>query len=232
MRRLHCEALPEKGGRVTLDDAARRHARVLRLAVGDALVLFDGSGHETNARIVSLEPELICAVEELRKTESHQRRVVLVQCLAKGDKVDEIVRAVTEAGVAEVRLADSTRGVMKWDEKKKDAKLERLVRVAREAARQSGRATVPEVFSPLPLSEVMALAPPTAIRVALVPGARATLFQELMKEGVGREVWMVVGSEGGIGEGLGGWTAASIGSHVFRVEHAGLVGVALAMAVR
>lgn len=233
-RRLFAAALPELGGSVLLDAEAAHHARVLRLAEGDAVMLFDGRGRECAARIVTLgDADTRCDAEPSRAAQAAARRVVLIQCLPKGDKLESIVRMSTELGVAVIALAHGARSVARPDAKRAAAQLERLSRIAQEAARQSEQATVPSIDAPAPLDEVALRAPAAALKLALVPGAAGTLSELLRAADDATEVWLVVGPEGGLDDAeratlsARGFAHAALGASTLRVETAAPVAVAL-----
>lgn len=234
MRRLHAEALPPDGGAVELGGDAARHAKVLRLSAGATVVLFDGEGHEADATIDAIGERVRCTAGPRRDARPDRPRVVLCQALPKGGKLDDIVRATTELGVAAIHLAHGARSVARPDEGRADKKLGRLAKIAREAARQSERADVPEIVAPAPLDDVAARAPAEAAKIALVVGAAASLDEALPPEAP--EVWLVIGPEGGLAEAevealrARGFAAAGLGSAVLRVQTAAPVAVALAMA--
>jgi len=226
-RRLHHAPLPEAPAELTLSPEAARHARVLRLREGDALVLFDGRGSEADARVIGVDP-LRCTVEPARIAAEAGPRVVLCYAVPKGSKkLDQVVRGATEVGVAAIHLVLTERCVAR-PERDARGKLERLARVATEAARQSGRATVPDVIGPAPLSEVAARAPAGARRVVAAPGHGAF-------DAGGDEAWLIVGPEGGLSdaelEGLGarGFTPIGLGPTVLRTETAAVVAPALVL---
>jgi 16S rRNA (uracil1498-N3)-methyltransferase len=217
---------------------AAHHARVLRLAIGDAVILFDGRGRECDARLVALDAEsLRCEAEPPREGATMTRRVILVQCLPKGDKIEAIVRMATELGVAEIALAHGARSVARPDAKRAEAQRERLERIAREAARQSEQASVPAITAPVALREAAARAPGAALRFALVPGAGTPLAACLARASDDAEIWLVIGPEGGLApdeiaalDALG-FALAELGSSTLRVETAAPVAVALARMV-
>ncbi|MEM9194889.1 MAG: RsmE family RNA methyltransferase, partial [Myxococcota bacterium] len=192
-RRLLIPDLPLDGGTVRLADSAAHHVRVLRLGVGDAVELFDGRGRIALATIGAVsEGEVLCRAEPaVQRTEG--LRVVLVQALAKGAKLDAIVRMCTELGVAEIRLAETLQAVPRPAADKALRRVERLRRFAAEAARQSGRSVVPTLVAPAPLIQAAA-APARAVRWVLVPGAG----RGSDRAGSSDEAWLVVGPEGGL----------------------------------
>ena len=234
-RRLFASALPEQGGLVALSPDAARHARVLRLSIGDPVRLYDGDGREAAARVVELDGDrMTCEAEPAHATApASGARVVLVQALPKGDKLDTIVRMGVELGAAAFHLADSERSIAKLDARRAPARIARLSRIAREAARQSGRTIVPEVHPPQALVEVCKKAPEHAQRVVLWERATVDLRDALAAPA--DEVWLVVGPEGGLSEAevaalrAIGYRDARLSDAILRVETAAPVAVALAL---
>lgn len=139
---------------VTLGADEARHLRdVLRLKAGDEVYVFDGRGREFRCVVSTSKrdaAELRIETEvEPAKPES-QLQLNLCVALLKGEKFDLVVQKATELGVrkitplitryADIHLrdaADATKRVARWQ------------RIALEAAKQSGRAFVPEISLPL-----------------------------------------------------------------------------------
>ena len=120
------------------------HAKnVLRLQEGDEVVLLDGSGTEYDAIISKVSKgEMLCTVTGRRPSDKECRtRVRLLIGALKGDKTELVVQKATELGVAEIAVFSSRYCSAYFSENK----LERLQKVAREAAKQCLRATVPSV---------------------------------------------------------------------------------------
>lgn len=229
--RLPCAALPPAGGDVTLDAAAAHHARVLRLSVGASVVLFDGVGGEADATLVALSRDQArCETGPRRHPELGRPHLTLCPGLPKGTKLDTVVRAATELGVAAVRPFVAERSVSRPDAKRAEKRFLRLTAVAREAARQSGRADVPHIATPLPLAALLAQAEDARI-VAFHPRGTTGLADALSR---GQRTWLVVGPEGGLSEAelalleSNGAALVSLGPTVLRTETAGPVAVALA----
>jgi 16S rRNA (uracil1498-N3)-methyltransferase len=232
VRRLFCAILPSQGAEVALDADAAQHARVLRLTQGDELELFDGRGGRVHARLARLEKRsATCVATGPVERVAEGARVVLVQCQPKGTKLDEIIRMTTELGVSAIHVALSERCVARSEGGRAEAKAERWLRVAREAARQSEQAYVPEISPPAPLAQVLARAPHTACRVGFTERGGQAFPQPLDA----REVWLVVGPEGGFSAadrlllGEAGFVSASLGRAILRTETAAVVGVALGL---
>jgi 16S rRNA (uracil1498-N3)-methyltransferase len=239
-RRIAVEELPDAGKRYALSAEAARHARVLRLQPDCYLELFDGSGKTARARVVSIsDKEVVCDVEGCVAALPQARRLVLVQALPKGAKLDGIVRACAELGVDAIRLAESKRSVPRADGSTAQRE-QRLTRIAREAAALSGRATAPLIVPPLPLLEVVSQAPPFARRLVFWESSTERLEAALLDPqrpvlGIDEEVWVVVGPEGGLSaeeiaalKGYG-YREATLGPFVLRVETAAPLAVGLVL---
>lgn len=154
MRRFFIDKTVIEGESVILcGDEARHIASVLRMCAGDELILINGSGNEMNARIQSVSKDevaltvtgvSVCAAEP-------RNRVTLIQGLPKSDKLEFIIQKCVELGVFAVCPVQMKRSVVKGE--RNANKLERYNRVSHEAAKQSGRAYAPEVFTAASLKE-------------------------------------------------------------------------------
>lgn len=229
---------PERidGSRVTFDRQETRHlARVLRLGPGDLVLATDGLGREYTVRIDALGAAATGTVLAAapRPTES-PIAVTLVQGVPKGDKMEAIIRAATELGVTRIVPALTARTVVRLEEDRRRERVRRWQRVAREAAKQCGRAAVPEVTEPVPLSRALEDARHVALRICLWEAARCPLGEILRGvAGMPGAVALAVGPEGGLSasevaqaEGAG-WAIAGLGPRILRVETASMTAVAL-----
>ena len=229
VRRLYVPELPEKGGAVRLGDAPSRHVHVLRLRAGDPVVLFDGKGRAAAARLESVAGQVRCRAEPARATETKRARIVLMLAIPKGSKLDGCVRMATELGVDEVALMQTERTVPRWDSERARSRVDRLTRIAIEAAAQCERDDIPIVHPPRTPSSLLEAMPARAR--GLVFGARAQGAVAL--EPIAEPVWCALGPEGGFSDEeivifeRSGFSVASLGTRVLRVETA--VPVALAI---
>ncbi len=228
-RRLFCAAPLVPDGQFALDEAAAQHARVLRLTVGDRVELFDGRGTRLAARIDGIaKAGLRCSALGVPELTLRGPEVVLVQCLPKAKKLDDIVRMTSELGVAAIHLALSERCVVQKSARD-EHKVERLVRIAREAARQSEQSYVPEIMEPTGLEQVLARAPEGALRAALTERDGRPLALTIQAT----RLWLVVGPEGGFSSrdreilSHAKFGSYSLGRAILRTETAAVVGVGL-----
>ena len=223
--------------RLAADDA--KHARVLRLAPGERIAVVDAALDYFACEIVAFDDALpVVRIAQRFERADAGPSVVLVQGLAKGDKMETVIRHATELGVAAFVPLACERSVVRLDAKKAAAKADRWRAIAKSAAMQSGQPAVPDVREPAGLREACALLvcweeAPGASRldVALdraLGGGRAAQ---------GARVAVVVGPEGGLAEREVEALLAcnprsslvSLGPSILRTETAGIVAPALAL---
>ena len=223
-RRLYAPSLPDAGGTVALSEAPSRHVRVLRLKVGDEVVLFDGRGKEASARIRAIDDaEVVCQAHPPRTVGPRQTSLVLMLAVPKGSKVEDCIRMATELGVDEVALMQTERTIPRWDSERAKSRIDRLTRIATEAAAQSERSDVPIIHPPKPCREWLDQVPPSALGVAF--GARAGARLDELAE-LPEQIWCAIGPEGGFTDPEleafrgAGFAIVGLGDLVLRVETA------------
>ncbi len=116
--RFHCPVPLAAGTSIELPENAARHAaRVLRLRVGDDVVLFEGNGGECMARIAAVERDRVTVDVLDRQAVEREApiRVTLVQALQSGDKMDLTIQKAVELGAAAIVPVASRRSVLKLD---------------------------------------------------------------------------------------------------------------------
>ena len=153
--------LPDlSGDTVAIAGEEGRHiAGSLRCRPGDSLELCDGRGTDADAVIRDIAGGTVTAEITARRPSRSELpcRVTLYQALPKGDKLELIVQKAVELGVFAVVPVLASRCVSRPDRRGMDKKRERLERIAREAAGQSGRGMVPAVEPLLTLREALDL---------------------------------------------------------------------------
>jgi 16S rRNA (uracil1498-N3)-methyltransferase len=140
--------------RPVLDAGDRHHlARVLRLRSGDPLNVSDGAGRWRPCRFGDdLEPT--GPVEVLERPAPP---ITIAFAVMKGARPEWVVQKLTELGVDHIRPFTAARSVVRWDGRRAEANLDRMARVAREAAMQCRRVWLPEVSTLATFDEVAAL---------------------------------------------------------------------------
>ena len=216
---------------MTLSEEEGRHAKnVLRLAEGDEVTLFDGSGKEYSAVVTRADRQGI-TVHVVRENVSDREPktwVFLLIGALKGDKTELVVQKATELGVSRIGVFSSRYCSAYMNENK----LERLNRVAREAAKQCLRASVPRVEYYETLEEALRAGSECVTRLFA-----CEFLDETEKDLIdtGATVCAVVGSEGGFAEeehALAqrlGYCGASLGQRLLRAETAAIALLSVVM---
>ncbi len=230
VRRIHLAPERIDGARGLLGPESRRYlADVLRLAPGARIEVFDGRGGRYDARIEEgFEAVRLGPREDVPAPEVE---IALLPALAKGEKMDLVVQKATELGVARILPFAAERSVVRLDASRGEERAARWSRIAEQAARQSGRADVPEVRPPVPLAQALA---------DLAPGTRAFVFHpgggHVDAGAAAASLAAVVGPEGGLTDAelrdceAAGALRASLGPRTLRAETAAIVAVALLQA--
>jgi 16S rRNA (uracil1498-N3)-methyltransferase len=133
------------------DDEAQHLTRVLRLAAGAPVRVFDGAGHEFNGVVERVgKSEVLVAVGEAGPASAPELRVelALAQAVLKADKMDDVVRDAVMMGVAAIQPIVTARTEMSLAALERSRRRERWQRIAVSSAKQCGRATVPAVREP------------------------------------------------------------------------------------
>lgn len=185
--------------------------KVLRLSAGAEIVVLPNDGTAVRCVFANHEAQ---PVEVVSPQSESKTRLTVAQSLAKGDKLDEIVRACTEIGVAHFVLFSSERTVVRWDQSKLEDRINRLEVIATEACEVSFRTILP-TFVYLPNLEQVLSALPTALVLSEAEGEQKRLGPDTEA--------VIVGPEGG-------WTprelklignrGVTLGPRVLRVDHA------------
>ncbi|MGB8295492.1 MAG: 16S rRNA (uracil(1498)-N(3))-methyltransferase [Polyangia bacterium] len=221
--------------RVTLDRIASRHlVKVLRLQAGAEVCVFDGCGTEIEGRIVRASAAGVeVALGARHRVPLPLASITLLQSVPRGDRMDFIVQKTTELGVTRIIPVLSARGMVKPP----PGKTRRWRTIAQEAARQSGRADVPEVAEVTALDVALAgAAEAGGTRLVLWEEERALPLRRIFVQTPPLPVTLLVGPEGGFSQeeiesARGqGFRTVSLGPRILRVETAALVAVALTQA--
>jgi 16S rRNA (uracil1498-N3)-methyltransferase len=222
---------PERiaSGRADLTPEAIHYLRdVLRLAPGAELELFDGAGGSWPARVETGFAGLTLGD---RRAARPALPLWLLPALAKGEKMDLVVQKATELGATHLAPFAAERSVVRLEPERAAARATRWRRIAAEAARQCGRADVPEVRAPDRLPEALAAVPADHARFVFHPGGDR-LPPDLRPAGVAA----IVGPEGGLTDAeveaceAAGARRVALGPRVLRAETAAVVATALLQA--
>ena len=228
---------------VTLDESVTRHIHVLRLAAGDDICLFDGSGYEFRARLDAINKRDATAslVDATQPDTEARYAITLAQGIAGGDKMDWLIEKAVELGVNAVAPLQTERGVVRLSGERAVKRVQHWQALVQAACEQCGRARVPVVAPVATLREWLATAKSTdAPRVLLSPRGAQSLTQwavQSLTRIVGSGIVLLIGPEGGLSpdeEALAesaGFLPLTLGRRILRTESAALVAVSALHAV-
>ena len=158
MRRFFTEPQNISGDIAQIFEDSRHIEKVLRMSCGDRLLVFDGSGFEYVAELISIEKNL-CKAKILEKTQSLSEphiEITLFQGLPKSGKMETIIQKSVELGVFEIVPVMMERCVTKIANKAAgEEKAKRWNKISVEAAKQCGRGRIPKVCEPVSFEEAV-----------------------------------------------------------------------------
>jgi 16S rRNA (uracil1498-N3)-methyltransferase len=235
LHRIHTALDLEPDREVRLaDDRAHYLGRVLRVAAGQPLVLFNGDGHDYAAEIIGVERDTVAIAVRSRLPARRESPlpITVAQAVSRGERMDQTLQKCTELGVTAFRLLLSERVEVRLGGPRLAKRLAHWRSVVVAACEQSGRARVPELEAPCALDEWLA-EPATAPRLVLAPDAE----QRLAAAPVAGGVELAVGPEGGFSDAelrrmaAHGVAPVALGPRVLRTETAAPAAVAVLQAL-
>ena len=230
--RIYTTQALETGGTIALEQRVEHYLmRVLRLADGDEITLFNGDGRDYPARLCRDGRGSLCArvTAHVEPANESPLAITLVQALVRGERMDLALQKATELGVVGIQPVTCERVGVKLDQKKRAQRLGHWQGVVISACEQSGRATVPEVSPPTSLQAWLQEGG-ASLRLVLDPQAAQPLSAVQPPDGA---VAIVVGPEGGFSEReiealqAAGVRPVSLGPRVLRTETAGPAAIAV-----
>ena len=236
MTRLFVEDNLSEQDLVVLNEEDSRYiSQVLRMRIGEEVVVVDGNGLECLCEVSSLsKKEVSLSISEKRENKSEPPyKVTLYQSVSKGERMDLTIQKATELGVFKMVPVLSDRCVVKLDSKDSKSKIDRWQKIALEAARQSGRGIVPEVCTPISFDE--AISKISDYDLALFPWEEETEkgLKTALREFRGETIALFVGPEGGVEVQEAdnavnkGALRVTLGPRIFRTETAGAAVLAM-----
>lgn len=237
--RIHVPTPLVVGSEAALPTQAAEHlTRVLRLAPGAALTLFDGRGGEYSANLAGHHGRSVHARVVAHDPVERESPLALslLQGVARGERMDFIVQKATELGVIRIVPVLTERSVVRVDPSQRERKRAHWQQVAISACEQCGRNRVPQVDSPLPLDQALAAAPEADLRCLLAAGAAETLVEVAGRQAAA-SFMLLVGPEGGLTDlearsaQQRGFVGCRLGPRVLRTETAGLAALVTLQAV-
>lgn len=220
------------GSMITISgDDVRHISKVLRLKIGDKIVLCDGEGTDYLTAVESMDKHSIRTVVLDKEASRGEPDIdaVLYQGIPKSTKMDIIIQKCTEMGIKRIVPVSTVRTVVRLEsEKDESKKVERWTKIAEEAAKQSGRGIIPAIDMPMTLTQAFKDA--GKLDTAIIPyelEGSLSIKQVLSKE-KGKSIGFFIGPEGGFEASEiekakeMGIIPVTLGSRILRTETAGM----------
>ena len=229
----------EPGASIILpEDVAHQVRDVLRLGIGDAIEILNGTGDVYSAEVIGADRKRVVVQLGAHRWKEPEPpcRVVLCQGVIRAARYETVLQKCTELGVSAFRPVITSRSVAR--DEAGEAKLRRWQHIVTEATEQCGAARLPDLHAPCTLEQALATRPAGAL--ALIPWELER--QVTLREAMARrpypptEVWLFIGPEGGfsgqevqIAESAGA-IPVTLGTRILRAETAAIVSTALVLA--
>jgi 16S rRNA (uracil1498-N3)-methyltransferase len=235
MPRFHVDTALHAGTSLMLPEESAHHAvHVLRIRASDEITLFNGRGGEFGARVSSIERlKVRVDVLEHRAVERESPlRMVLVQGVSAGERMDFSVRKAVELGAVEIHPVLAASSVARPKGERAAARQAHWQKIAIAACEQCGRNRIPLVQPLVPALEYRGA---TGTKVLLAPQAELRFSQACAG---GDEFTIAAGPEAGFSAAEqeafldAGFVPARLGARILRTETAGLAALAALSALR
>ncbi|MDD5174492.1 MAG: 16S rRNA (uracil(1498)-N(3))-methyltransferase [Candidatus Omnitrophica bacterium] len=214
---------------------------VMRLKISDEVIVFDGTGREYTGIIKAANRKSL-EVEIKKTRESDAGKTVfltLIQAIPKKDKMDYIAEKATELGVTRIIPVTTARTIPEWNDAKKASVVGRWRKIAMEAAKQCGRADIPEIQPITDFNAVVGAAARSGendgkaarthdLKLIAALSDKAIKLKDALKNGSGKKITVAIGPEGDFTpEEIeraknAGFRIISLGPRVLKSDTAGL----------
>lgn len=214
-------------------EEANHITKVLRMKEGEELTVFDGSGNCADGVIDKIDGKTVFvnAVKRYASETEPKLQITLFQGVPKNPKMDLIIQKATELGVVKIVPVNTKRIVAKLD---KENKLDRLRRIAFEAAKQCGRAYIPKVESPVSFDTAIEMMKECDAAIIPYECEKDGKIANAVPQGV-KTLGIMIGPEGGFepyevekAEKMG-VKRVTLGKRILRTETAGLIASAICL---
>jgi len=218
----YTEIFPNKIVEISKED--RKYIfNVLRLKIGNSIIVIDGKGKSFEAKII--DKNKLEIIEEDKKNIEDPFSLILCQALLKGEKMDMIIQKTTELGVKKIFPFVSERCILK-----NTNKIERWRKIAKEASEQSGRNFVPEITDLTNFENLISKIDNGLLFWEKEEKPLISLIKEL---DISKPIFLLIGPEGGFSEKEilnvreKGIKTASLGRRILRAETASIVSLSI-----
>lgn len=230
MRRFFTEPENINGNTASIIEDAAHITRVLRMNIGDEVLIFDGTGYEYTARLTTVDKDR-CEAEILSSKFSEQEpcvKVTIYQGIPKSSKMEGIIQKAVELGAYSIVPVSMDRCVSKLDGGKKEAeKIKRWNKIATEAAKQCGRGILPTVEASITFDEAIERLKNTPLAIMpyeMLGHMGIASLKNVLQQSDATEIGVLIGAEGGFSDSeaekakQAGLSMVGLGKRILRTE--------------
>ena len=227
------EEIPSSGIAIIDGDEGHHAATVLRIEVGEEILISDGRGNWAEAVVVERSKKSIsCEITKSGAIGPVAIKLTCIQALPKSDRVKETLELLTEAGVDQIIPWSASKSIAKWSDKASG--LQKWQTQVRESSKQARRFRIPEVIDLRSTNELKERCRDFDLILVFHESANISFTNLIsgLEVSAYKNIAVVIGPEGGISESeieifesVGG-KLVKLGVPVFRSAHAGVAALA------
>jgi 16S rRNA (uracil1498-N3)-methyltransferase len=207
----------------------------LRLQPGDVLTVTDDRGTRYRTEIMEVTSRALIGriLETTSAPVGTSPSIVLAQALLKGEKMDWVIQKATELGIERIVPVAAAHSVVRLRADRIEHQLARWQRISLEAAQQSERWSVPAINEPVTVAELLDRSKAATSKLLLAERSHGASLTTVPLPGVGDEIWLLVGPEGGWDDEelrqvvQDGYSAVTLGSRILRAETAAIATISV-----
>lgn len=196
---------------------------VLRIKEGERIILLDNTDYEYTATVTAIDKKSLTAevIDKIKSDKESKNRILLICGFLKGDKTELVVQKAAELGVLEIIVFESEHSSAYLSDKK----VERLCKVAREAAKQCGRSRAPLVTAAVDFADALKKGEGYKNKLFACEFAEKS---DMDLKSLSGDTAIVIGSEGGFTKGEfdlardTGYSGITLGKRILRAETAAI----------
>lgn len=216
-------------------DSINHIMRVLRVKLGEQIeIVTEDSLYITETKELNSDQIILEICLKTAHTHESSVQIDLFQCMPKGQKLELILQKNVELGVHSFYLIDSNRCIVEWKDKEIPKKLERYEKIIKEAAKQSKRDRIPELFGLIPIKKMGSYISEYDAFIVLYENEHSRGLKSILKDFTGKKIAIFIGPEGGLEPQeidlleSSGALVTTLGKRILRTETAGFVAVTCA----
>lgn len=202
--------------------------------VGEAFTICSTDNKFFRARLTMLgsaEAEMLI-FEELNSPVESGLEIALLQAIPEKERMEFIIQKATELGVCSIIPFKSKRSISVEERDAKQKKSHKWAEIVLKAAKQSRRATIPQVYPPCDFNDAIRMVSDYELKLLLWENEKGAGLKQVIRDAVNtKKIVVIVGPEGGFDETeteeakKAGFIIVGLGQRILRTETAAIIAV-------